>query len=107
MRVFKEFGPQLLVCDIAMAGEDGFGLIRRIRALRLGRGEDIPAIALTALAGEETRREALAAGFQMHMAKPVDFDHLTEALMNLYRPGPTEREDENSLDSARPRRRTP
>jgi two-component system CheB/CheR fusion protein len=107
IRVFMEFGPQLLVCDIAMAGEDGFDLIRRIRALRPGRGEDIPAIALTALAGEETRREALAAGFQMHMAKPVDFDDLTEALMKLYRPGPTEREHEDPSDSTRPRRRTP
>jgi CheY-like chemotaxis protein len=61
----------VLVSDIGMPGEDGHALIRRVRALGPGRG-DIPAIALTAYAGPEDRLQAVRAGFQMHLAKPVE-----------------------------------
>ena len=71
----------MLLCDVAMPGEDGYSLIRRVRAL--GPGEDIPAAAITALAGEEDRRRALAAGFQMHLVKPVDIDRLAQAVAEL------------------------
>src|SRR5271166_4713760 len=62
----------VLVCDIGMPGEDGYSLIKRVRSLGVGRGGNIPAIALTAYARFEDRVEAIAAGFQMHIAKPVE-----------------------------------
>ncbi len=77
----EDFRPEVLLCDIAMPGEDGYSLIRRMRAL--GGGKSIPAVALTALAGEQDRRRALAAGFQMHLVKPVDIDQLTQAVAEL------------------------
>jgi two-component system CheB/CheR fusion protein len=73
----------LVVCDIAMPDEDGYSLIRRIRSRGPERDGDIPALALTAFAGAENRARALAAGFQLHMAKPVDGEQLTQALMAL------------------------
>ncbi|MBS2028570.1 MAG: PAS domain-containing protein [Deltaproteobacteria bacterium] len=82
MKVFEEFSPELLVCDIAMPDEDGYSLLGRIRALD-GRGRDIPALALTALASEDDHRRALEAGFQLHLAKPIDFDRLVAALASL------------------------
>ncbi len=62
----------VLVCDIGMPGEDGYSLIRRVRALGPSNGGDIPAIALTAYARVDDRVKAIAAGFQMHIAKPVE-----------------------------------
>ena len=62
----------VLVSDIGMPGEDGYSLIRRVRQLGKGRGGDIPAIALTAYARAEDRVKAVAAGFLMHVAKPVE-----------------------------------
>lgn len=86
MRLFEAFRPELLVCDIAMPDEDGYSLLRRIRALGAKRGGDVPAVALTALASEDDRRRAFEAGFQLHMAKPVDIAHLVQALAKLLKP---------------------
>jgi CheY-like chemotaxis protein len=86
MKIFTEFRPELLVCDIAMPEEDGYSLLGRIRALGSARGGDVPALALTALAGGEDRRRAFEAGFQVHMAKPVDIDRLVTALTVLLKP---------------------
>ena len=79
----EDFRPAVVLCDIAMPGEDGYSFIRRMRALGLERGGAVPAMALTALAGEEDRRRALAAGFQMHVSKPVDIGRLTRAVADL------------------------
>jgi CheY-like chemotaxis protein len=62
----------VLVSDIGMPGEDGYSLIKRVRSLSAACGGDIPAIALTAYARGEDRIKAVAAGFQMHIAKPVE-----------------------------------
>jgi two-component system CheB/CheR fusion protein len=78
-----EFRPDVLVSDIAMPGEDGYSLIKRIRGLGIAMGGDVPALALTALAGVEDHRKALASGFQMHLGKPIDIDHLTDAVVEL------------------------
>lgn len=83
LKEVEEFHPEVLLCDIAMPGEDGYSFIRRLRALGAARGGNIPALALTALAGEEDRRRALSAGFQMHVAKPVDIDRLARAVQEL------------------------
>jgi signal transduction histidine kinase len=64
--------PDVLVSDLAMPDEDGYSLIRQVRALPADRGGNVPAAALTAYVRAEDRARALAAGFQMHMAKPVD-----------------------------------
>src|SRR5690606_22325212 len=75
------FRPQVILCDIAMPGEDGYSFIKKLRAD--GRASETPAAALTALAGEEDRRRALDAGFQLHLAKPVDADRLATAIGTL------------------------
>jgi CheY-like chemotaxis protein len=79
----EEFRPEVLLCDIAMPVEDGYSLIRRVRALGDARGGDVPAVALTALARAGDRRRALAAGFQNYLTKPVDLDDLAEAVAEL------------------------
>jgi two-component system, chemotaxis family, CheB/CheR fusion protein len=83
MTEIDAFRPEVLLCDIAMPGEDGYSFIRRIRARGPAHGGDIPALALTALAADEDRRRALEAGFQMHVAKPVDIDRLAHAVREL------------------------
>jgi len=75
----REARPAVLVADIAMPGEDGHSLIRRIREARLG----VPAVALTAYARPEDRRRALDAGFEMHLSKPVEPDELVDAVADL------------------------
>jgi len=66
------FRPQLLVSDIAMPNQDGYSLVRRIRALDARVGGEIPCIALTAFTRAVDRERALAAGFTAHLCKPVD-----------------------------------
>ncbi len=78
-----EYRPDLLVSDIVMPGQDGYTFLGRVRALGPSRGGDVPALALTALATAEDHDRALAAGFQMHLAKPVDFRRLEAALLDL------------------------
>jgi CheY-like chemotaxis protein len=64
--------PDILVSDLAMPGDDGYALIRRVRALPPDRGGRIPAVALSAYARLEDRLKVLAAGFQMHAPKPIE-----------------------------------
>ncbi|MCK6587946.1 MAG: response regulator [Polyangiaceae bacterium] len=75
--------PDVLVCDISMPIEDGYSLIRRIRALASERGGRTPAIALTTYAREEDRRKALAAGFEVHVPKPVDPAQLVDVVARI------------------------
>jgi len=75
--------PDLLVSDIGMPGEDGYELIRKVRALPAGRGGKIPAIALTAYARTEDRLRALRAGYQMHVSKPVELSELVAVMASL------------------------
>src|SRR5712671_1770252 len=82
-RAVAELHPQLIVCDIAMPGENGYSFIRNLRQLGAARDAQVPAIALTALAGEEDRRRSLAAGFQEHLSKPVDIDRLVQTVSAL------------------------
>jgi CheY-like chemotaxis protein len=76
---------QLLLADIAMPGEDGYSLIRRVRALPAEQGGRVPAVALTAYAGERDRELALEAGFDRHIAKPVEHAQLFETIADLMR----------------------
>jgi PAS domain S-box-containing protein len=79
--------PDILLSDIAMPGEDGLSLIRRVRMLSFDRGGQVPAIALSAYAGAEDRRRALLAGFQRHISKPVDPAHLLATIGTMVRDG--------------------
>lgn len=72
MTLFTASPFDVLVSDIGMPGEDGYGLLQRIRALGRERGGDVPAIAVTAYARASDRLRALSAGYVTHLAKPVD-----------------------------------
>jgi len=83
LQVLQRKPPHVLVCDIAMPGEDGYTLIRRIRA---GEGDPaLPAVAVTAFARREDRDRALDAGFDLHMPKPVEPAELVSAVASLAR----------------------
>ena len=75
--------PDVLVSDIGMPDEDGYSLISKLRQLEAQRGGKLPAIALTAYAGSDDRRQALLAGFQMHLTKPVDAAELVAVVASL------------------------
>jgi CheY-like chemotaxis protein len=68
----REWRPEVVVSDIGMPGEDGYELIRRLREWEAGSGRRTPAVALTAFARGADRNQALDAGYQVHLAKPVD-----------------------------------
>jgi len=79
----KRVKPDVIVSDIAMAGESGYEFITKVRALDPQAGGRIPAIALTAYAGINDRRRALLAGFQTHLPKPVEPDDLLAIILSL------------------------
>lgn len=83
MREIGRAKPDVIISDIGMAGENGYDLIRKIRALGPEDGGHIPAIALTAYAGAADRRRALLAGFQTHLPKPVEPDDLVAVILSL------------------------
>jgi two-component system CheB/CheR fusion protein len=89
LAILETWQPQVILSDIAMPGEDGVSFIRRVRQLPPQAGGEIPAAAVTALASEADRQRALAAGFQMHIAKPVDGATLVAAVGTLaaWKPG--------------------
>jgi signal transduction histidine kinase/ActR/RegA family two-component response regulator len=74
LRITGEWSTDVLVCDVALPDDDGYGLLKRLRCLP--EGERIPVIALTAYARPEDRAKALAAGFRAHLSKPLDPDTL-------------------------------
>jgi signal transduction histidine kinase/DNA-binding response OmpR family regulator len=80
LETFREWKPDLLVSDIGMPNEDGYALIKQLRKLRLKRAREIPAIALTAYATDDDRSRVLSAGFQMHVAKPIEPEKLVRSI---------------------------
>lgn len=78
-----ELNPDVLVSDIAMPGEDGYELIRKLRSRERSHGRRLPAVALTAYARQEDRERALHAGYQEHLAKPVEPTRLTAVVAGL------------------------
>jgi signal transduction histidine kinase/ActR/RegA family two-component response regulator len=85
LSMMESWRPDLILADIGMPGEDGYSLITKIRALNREQGGETPAIALTAYARVEDRMRTLAAGFQMHVAKPVDPSELITIVASLAR----------------------
>jgi len=80
---FEQLKPNVLISDIGMPVEDGYGLIRKVRALEAKQGGRIPAIALTAYASEEERTRILSSCFQMHLPKPVEPAELIAVVANF------------------------
>ena len=83
IRVLEEFRPDVLLSDVAMPEMDGYGLIRRIRKLPASRGGRTRAIALTAYARPEDAEQAMTAGFQAHVSKPVHPGRLITMIAEL------------------------
>ena len=83
LTALTNFQPDVLLSDIGMPGMDGYMLLRQVRALPPERGGLIPAIALTAYAGEFNQQQALQAGFHRHLAKPIEPDNLIKTIAAL------------------------
>ena len=79
----SEWKPDVILSDIAMPEEDGYSFIRKVRSLPRDKGGDTPAAALTAYARDVDRRQALAAGYQMHIAKPIGASQLITMIARL------------------------
>jgi signal transduction histidine kinase len=75
--------PDILVSDIAMPGEDGYSLIRKIRARRTEEGGSVPAVALSAYGRQDDRMKALSAGFQVHLGKPIEPNRLVSVVASI------------------------
>jgi signal transduction histidine kinase len=80
-RLLSRFGPDVVLCDIAMPGEDGFRLLEWIKQDR--RRQPVPVIALTAHARAEDRHRALAAGFNGYVPKPVELSEVVRMTRSL------------------------
>jgi PAS domain S-box-containing protein len=83
LEVLQRERVDALLADIAMPGEDGYALIRKVRALESPLTATIPAAALTSFTHEDDRQRALQAGFQLHLAKPIESRSLVEAVASL------------------------
>jgi signal transduction histidine kinase/ActR/RegA family two-component response regulator len=83
LQVFAAFRPDVLLSDIGMPHTDGYTLIEKVRALPAESGGSTPAVAITAFAKMQDRIRALEAGFQMHLAKPVEPDELIAVVASL------------------------
>jgi signal transduction histidine kinase/ActR/RegA family two-component response regulator len=83
LEAVRNHPPTVLVSDIGMPEEDGYALIRKVRALDKSRGTTTPALALTAYARSEDRMQAIRNGYQMHIAKPVEPAELTTVVAAL------------------------
>jgi CheY-like chemotaxis protein len=83
LEALETFRPHVLINDIGMPKVDGYALIQLIRALPPEKGGQIPAIALTAYAGEDDCQRAMTSGYQQHIAKPFEADQLFQAVLTL------------------------
>ncbi|MDQ6787348.1 MAG: response regulator [Acidobacteriota bacterium] len=81
LNTITDWLPDVLLTDINMPGEDGYALIKKLRTTE--NGANIPVIALTAMARPEDGERVLSAGFQLHLAKPIDIEELAEAIVSL------------------------
>lgn len=88
LSLFRQRPPDVLLSDIGMAGESGYDLIRRVRALPPKYGGGVPALALTAYASAADKQRALSAGFTAHTGKPADPQELVRLMVELCRKRP-------------------
>jgi PAS domain S-box-containing protein len=94
LKILSWLKPDIIVSDIQMPGEDGYSLIRKVRAMEQDGDRKVPAIALTAHAREEDRLKSLEAGFQSHITKPVEPDELIAMIQRLAGKSPEQKKEE-------------
>ncbi|OUL19226.1 hybrid sensor histidine kinase/response regulator [Nostoc sp. T09] len=78
-----QYKPDILITDISMPDEDGYTLLEKVRTLLQKQGANLPALAITAYARAEDQQQAISAGFQQHLAKPIDPSELVKAVLSL------------------------
>jgi CheY-like chemotaxis protein len=83
LTALDQFQPEVLVSDIGMPEMDGYMLLGQVRMRSPEQGGQTPAVALTAYAGEINQQQAIAAGFQRHLAKPVEPEALVKVVADL------------------------
>jgi len=83
LEIFHQFRPDIVVSDIDLPNKSGYELIREIRTLPVGEGGEVPAIALTAFSGPTHRTQALLAGFQQHIVKPIELQELAAVVASI------------------------
>jgi signal transduction histidine kinase/CheY-like chemotaxis protein len=83
LQILIDWRPDVVMSDIAMPDEDGYSFIEKVRSLPPEKGGETPAAALTAYARDEDRKKALAAGYQMHIAKPISSVQLVTTIAQL------------------------
>ncbi|MGC1219652.1 MAG: response regulator [Phormidesmis sp.] len=83
LEIFHQFRPDVVVSDIDLPNKSGHELIREIRTFPADEGGDVPAIALTAFSGPTHRTQALLAGFQQHIVKPIELQELAAAVASI------------------------
>ena len=83
LQVLAESEPDIMLSDIAMPEIDGYMLMRQVKILQAKQAKQIPAIALTAYAGEINQQQALESGFQRHLSKPIEPEELVKAIATL------------------------
>ena len=85
LTAFKTSIPDVLVSDIAMPDEDGYSLLRKVRSLPQEHGGQTPAIALSGYASAKDKADTFAAGYQAHLAKPLEPANLVTAIVKVLR----------------------
>lgn len=85
LRVLTQAKPDVLLSDIGMPDIDGYMLIQQVRMFASEQGGQIPAIALTAYAGDTNQQQVIAAGFQKHISKPIEPEALIQTIVSLIR----------------------
>jgi CheY-like chemotaxis protein len=83
LEMTKTYTPDVVLMDIGMPGADGYAFIGEVRRREADSGGRLPAVALTAYAGVEARQRAISAGFQTHLAKPLDPAEMVAAVAKL------------------------
>jgi two-component system, chemotaxis family, CheB/CheR fusion protein len=83
LEIFSRVRPSILLSDIAMPGEDGYSLMRKIRVLDKTQGGDIPALSVSAYSSEKDAKHSLEAGFQAHVTKPVEATQLARLILKM------------------------
>jgi CheY-like chemotaxis protein len=94
LEMFEKIRPAVVVADIGLGDGDGYTLIQSIRTRSREQGGDVPAVAITGYAGQADADRALEAGYDVHLAKPIDPGRLCELVAQLARLGRVLREGE-------------
>src|SRR5690606_10464982 len=81
LAALESFEPQVILSDIAMPGDEGYSFVQKLR--QTSRARESPVAALTAIATDEDRQRSLEAGFDLHLAKPIDAERLAIAIGTL------------------------